>query len=316
MMLTQEKPATTDVAPSSDAALSPDLVGLFTELNDLKRVHSSGRTGSIATRLFQAAWVALLDGVDAQALAWQTTRQAMAAARLGDLDAHALIAAGVTPEGAAQIEHDAIVAIVGPLLPSIDAFRAPVCGLRATTREMPCPLFVSALARQPRAGITCPGKPRILLEPAENHAEHCLMVAVYGVLLSSIYDADPGIVFLASLSHHFHNAGMPDAGFTGEELLGAHLHTVMAHHTQACLRQLPPELQSTVEGARRILSDAATPEGRAFHAADVLDRVLQLNQYMRAAALTPQLMLGEMQLVHEGPVKGFHDEVLRQVGLL
>ncbi|WP_204268457.1 hypothetical protein, partial [Escherichia coli] len=67
------------------------------------------------------------------------------------------------------------------------------------------PAFVAALAEQPRAGVTCPGKPRILFEPPENHAEHCLVVAVYGVVLSPFYRADPGTVFLAAMAHHFHN---------------------------------------------------------------------------------------------------------------
>ena len=71
-----------------------------------------------------------------------------------------------------------------------------------------------------------------------------------------------------------------------------------------------------MEAARSILPDAATPEGRAFHAADVLDRVLQVEQYRRAADLTRERFLGEMELVHAGPVKAFHDGVLRQAGLL
>ena len=109
---------------------------------------------------------------------------------------------------------------------------------------------------------------------------------------------------------------MPDSGFTGEVLLGPHLQTVMAHFIDVCLRQLGPALRAEVERARAILPDAATPEGRAFHAADVLDRVLQLNQYSRAATLTPERMLGEMELVHAGPVKAFQDDVLRRAGLL
>ena len=164
--------------------------------------------------------------------------------------------------------------------------------------------------------MTSPGKPRIILEPAESHAEHCLIVAVYGVLLAPFYGADSGRVFLAALAHHFHNVGLPDSGFTGEMLLGRHLGPVMAHFTDACLDELDPSLRGTVVDARVLLADATSPEGRAFHAADVLDRVLQTNQYLRAASLTPGRILDEMELVHAGPVKVFQDDVLRQAGLL
>ena len=104
------------------------------------------------------------------------------------------------------------------------------------------------------------------------------------------------------------------AGLAGV-LLGPHLGTVMEHHTAACLHQLPSRLRAEVERVREILPDAETAEGRTFHAADVLDRVLQLNQYGRAASLSSDQMLGEMELVHAGPVKAFQDEVLRQAGL-
>ena len=181
--------------------------------------------------------------------------------------------------------------------------------------EAALPPFVTALEQQPRAGVTCPGKPRIMLQPPENHAEHCLLVAVYGVLLAPLYGADSATVFLAGLSHHFHNAGLPDSGFTGEMLLGEHLGPVMAHFTAQALQQLPDRLRREVEAARTILPDAETPEGRAFHAADVIDRVLEISQHLRAASLTMDQVLGDMGLVHDGPVKPFHDRVLREMAL-
>jgi hypothetical protein len=67
--------------------------------------------------------------------------------------------------------------------------------------------------------------------------------------------------------------------------------------------------------ARKVLPDAATPEGRAFHAADAIDRVLQIAQHLKAAGLTMGTVLNEMELVHAGPVKGFHDDVLAAMGL-
>ena len=293
--------------------LSPDALPLFRELNDLKRIRSSGRAGSIATRLFRAAWRGVVEGDDA--LAMVISARALAAARLGDLDAQVLGAAGLAADEIRTIEAEAIRG-VGDGLPT-DLLSSLVAALGAPSRDVgPTPPFVTTLEEQPRAGVTCPGKPRILLEPPENHAEHCLLVAVYGVLLAPAYGAAADIVFLAGLSHHFHNAGMPDAGFTGEMLLGAHLDRVIAHHTEACYAELDSATAQRVREARKILADADTPEGRAFHAADVIDRVLQIEQHLRAATLTMDVVLGEMSLVHEGPVKGFHDRVLRDVGLL
>lgn len=292
----------------------PGVQASFVELNDLKRIYSAGRAGSTATRMFGEAWAALVGGMSATDVAYGLTIRALAAARLGDIDHAVLTGAGISEADVQFILLDAAKAVGGALAAKMRKGLQGGVIFTSGGSAVPPP-FVAMLAEQPRAGITCPGKPRILLEPPENHADHCFMVAVYGVLLSPIYDADPETVFLAGLSHHLHNAGMPDSGFTGEVLLGRHLETMMAHHTAACLHQLAPMLRHQVEDARAILPHAETPEGRAFHAADVLDRVLQLNQYMRAAALTPARMLEEMQLVHAGPVKTFQDDVLRQAGL-
>ena len=235
--------------------------------------------------------------------------QALAAARLGDVDGVALAPAGLGSAEIVQVLQTSIEA-VGSALPTsvrVEACRAIAEPWQGAT-PVPVPGFVSALDRQPRAGITSPGRPRIVLEPAESHAEHCMLVAVYGVLLASSYGADAGRVFLAALAHHFHNAGLPDSG--------PHLATLMDHYTATCLDELDLPLRRAVVDARTILPDAGSPEGRAFHAADVLDRVLQTNQYMRAASLTPGRVLDEMELVHAGPVKAFQDDVLRQAGLL
>jgi len=123
-------------------------------------------------------------------------------------------------------------------------------------------------------------------------------------------------VWLAGMAHHLHNAFMPDSGFTGEMLLGAHLEPAMQRTTTRALRELPSALAARVEDARRILPDAGTPEGRAFHAADTLDRVWQIDQHLRAGRTTLHHVLHDMALVHDGPVKIFQDDVLLAAGLL
>src|SRR3954447_26825383 len=62
------------------------LTGLFGELNDLKRIRSAGRAGSIASRLFRGAWLALVRGDPFEAVMRRTAAAALCAARLADLD--------------------------------------------------------------------------------------------------------------------------------------------------------------------------------------------------------------------------------------
>lgn len=295
-----------EAGPAAPAALRELLV----ELGDLKRVRSAGRAGSIAERLFAQGWSALTGGAEPETVALDITAKALAASRLCDLDAAFLGAAGLDRAQTATVLVAGLDAVAAPVDPPLrDRLRA--CLLEpAALPAGPVPGLVAALAQQPRAGVTCPGKPRILLEPPENHAEHCLVVAVYGVLLSPFYRADPTTVFLAGMAHHFHNAAMPDAGFTGEMLLGDHLWPIVARCSEWALEELEPPLRETVRAARLVLPDDATAEGRAFHAADSIDRVLQIAQHLRAASLTMETVLGEMELVHAGPVKAFQDRVL------
>jgi hypothetical protein len=142
------------------------------------------------------------------------------------------------------------------------------------------------------------------------------MVAVYGVLASAWHDADPVPVFLAGMAHHFHNADMPDSGYSGEMLLGDALDTAIAHARAASMAELAPELARVIGDALAPIGGDETPEARAFHVADVLDRVLEIEQHTRAARLTMQVVLGDYGLVHDGPVKAFHDRILLDAGLV
>ncbi len=299
------------IGPSCDKGLKP----LFGEIGDLKRIHSAGREGSVATRLFRRAWACLVAGHAVRDVALTITAAALAATRLGDIDAEVLGRAGVAPSEIAAIERQAILSVAGVLPEELRRALIERRPLQADGADAVEPAFVGALACQPRAGVTCPGKPRIILEPPENHAEHCLVVAVLGALLAPGFGAAPEPVFLAGLAHHLHNAELPDSGFTGEMLLGPHLGPVMQRFTDDALGTLPEPLRTHVVEARTILPDADTPEGRAFHAADTIDRVMQIAQHLRAASLTMDVVLGEMGLVHEGPVRPFQEQVLAAMAL-
>jgi 5'-deoxynucleotidase YfbR-like HD superfamily hydrolase len=287
---------------------------LFRELGDLKRIHSAERPGSTAERLFRDGWAMLAAGADPAAVMARTVAAALAAARLGDLDLAGLRALGLGDEAVAVLGRS-LDEVAGPLDPALVARLRPALA-EGGPEAGPVPDFVERLCRQPRAGVTCPGRPRIMLQPAENHAEHCLMVAVYAVLASPREGADLVPVFVASMAHHLHNAAMPDSGFSGEVLLGDALDGVIARARDAALGELAPGVAQTIRAALAPIGGYATPEARAFHIGDVLDRVLEIEQHLRAATVTMDAVLGTYGLVHDGPVKGFHDRVLAEAGLL
>jgi hypothetical protein len=298
------------------AGLTPAALPFLRELGDLKRVFSAQAPGSIAERLFGLGWAALVRGDDPAAVMAQVVGAALVSARLGDLDLATLTALGLGDDAVKVLERafDEVTRDFDPAL--AQRLRAALADGRPAPG--PVPGFVGKLARQPRAGVTCPGQPRILLQPAENHAEHCLMVAVYGVLASPWHGADPVAVFLAGMAHHFHNADMPDSGYSGEMLLGDRLDTAIATARQACLDELTataPDLAPVVMAALAPIGGDVTPEARAFHVADVLDRVLEIEQHLRAARLTMEVVLDDYGLVHDGPVKAFHDRILADAGL-
>lgn len=297
-------------APQLDAALLP----LLRELGELKRIRSAGKSGSIAERLFAEGWRALVGGEAVETVALRITARALAATRLGDLDARTLVALRVPPERAIAISRAALAevsmaideSLVAALHDALEQHDEPIA------RDLP---FLAALAEQPRAGVTCPGKPRLMLQPSENHAEHSLAVAVYAVLLSPVYGGDAGLAFLAALAHHLHSAAMPDSGYAGEMLLGDDLLSVMDAARAEAMAQLPPALHRPIGEALALIAVDRAPEAKAFHAADAIDRVLEIEQHLRVREATMRTVLDDYGLVHDGPVKPFHDRVLAEIGL-
>lgn len=296
----------------TSTTLSP-LAGLFGELNDLKRVRRAGDPGSLASTLFARSWAALVAGDDPRQMALAATAHAVASARLGGIDAGVLARCGLDEAAALAVLRRSFDAVAGPLDPGLAADLRARLGRPWPGAEPPD--FVAALAGQPRAGPTCPGKPRIVLEPPESHAEHCMLVAVYAVLTAPLYGADATDGFLLGMAHHFHNVVLPDAGFAGEELLGDELVPVMRRLTAEILESLPRPLGPDLADLLPLLAGADHPASRAFHAADVIDRVLQVRQYARAASFTVDQALDDLELVHAGPVQAFHFQVLQEAGL-
>ncbi len=281
---------------------------LLAGIGDAKRVRVAGAPGSLAEQAFSRAWGRLFAGEDADAVARSETAAALARIRLAGIDGAVLRRAGLSEEESLGVLRRGFDEVAGPL----DA------GLRSRLREalplaVPAPdppALAARLNAQPRAGATAPGRARVVVEPPESHGDHCLTVAVYGVLVAPVFGADPVAPFLVGLAHHLHNVVLPDAGFAGEVLLGAALDQVVSTLEERELAALPGALAGRLRTVLRLRADAGAPESQAFHAADVLDRVLQVHHHARAAAFTAAQALDDLELVHAGPVQAFHLDVL------
>ncbi len=301
------------------ALAEPDLAGLsaltplLREVGDAKRVRVASAPGSLAEQAFARAWARLVQGEDPEPVALSETAAAVARARLAGVDADVLAEAGLSAGESLEVLQRAYDELSAPLP---DPLRSRLRDALPLVRPAaPAPALVAALNAQPRAGATCPGRPRLLVEPPESHGDHCLTVAVYGTLLSGGLGSDPVVPFLVGLAHHLHNVRLPDAGFAGEVLLGDHLTGVVARLEARELAALPGPLADRLRAVLPLRDDAGAPESQAFHAADVLDRVLQVHHHARAAAFTAPQALDDLELVHEGPVQGFHTRVLSGAGL-
>ncbi len=293
-----------------------ELLPLFRGLNDLKRIRVADRDGSLAHRLFARSWSRLIEGEAVEEIAWSETAGAIVAAKLAGINGPILQSGGLDEAARLEVLERAFDASAKALDASFAARLRAALSPDARVGIGEVPSFVELLARQPRAGATRPGHARIVLEPTESHAEHCGIVAVGCVVAASLYDADVGAAFLTGLSHHFHNAFLPDAGDAGDALLGEHLGPVMQTFRALALEQLAPALAGDARAALDNVYHAGTPEAQAFQVADCLDRVLEMEWHARSAAFTLDVALDEMDIIHPGPVQAFQLEVMRDAGLI
>jgi hypothetical protein len=290
-----------------------DLRPLLGEIGDAKRVRVASAPGSLAEQAFVRAWERLAQGEDVELVAISETAAAVARARLAGIDAEVLRSAGLSDHDALEVLRRAFDQLGGVVPDALRGrLRAAIPLMRTATTA---PGLAASLCRQPRSGATCPGLPRIIVEPPESHGDHCFTVAVYGVLISSLVGSDPATPFLLGLAHHLHNVELPDAGFAGEVLLGDHLPRVITVLEERELAALPAALAQRLREVFALRADSVVPASQAFHAADVIDRVLQVHHHARAAAFTASQALGDLQLVHAGPVQSFHYDVLAAAGL-
>ena len=292
------------------------LMPLFREIGNLKRIRAANIGDSFAGDLFKRAWGRVNGGTDARRVAVDITKDALIAANLGAINAEVLRS---TELGEAEVELILKRAFDASAAPVVADLRDEMRGEIAAQTDYDAdeiPPFAELLAHQPRSGATKVGAPKLIFDQPENHAEHSIIVGIYAVLLAPLYAADVETVFFAALTHHFHNAYLPDSGFAGEESLGEFLPAIFDAFRRKCLAQIPENIHDKIRRSLRIIETADAPEARAFHAADVIDRVLQMRHHAEANEFTLKYALEEAELVHAGAIQEFHYEVLRAAELI
>lgn len=301
----------------SDMAVSPATAALFAELQDLKRLQPAHLDHSIASEFFRMGWRGIIAGDQLDGLALRMTTRALLNILLPGLDERFFRAAKLNPAEGVEImqralEHTASGRIAPPLYDELSAQVPTIVEdlLTVNIQHNKVPKPIEILCRQPRAGATHPELPRLVLTPPEMHSDHCFLTAVYGVLLADHYGADRGTVFLAAMAHHLHNAYLADTGFAGEECLGEYLGKVIHNCRKEALGYFSVQLQQQIGDALGYHETIDRPEGKAISAGDVLDRVLDIKWRTKAAAVTDQDILGELDLVHPGPLKNFQTDLL------
>ena len=80
------------------------------------------------------------------------------------------------------------------------------------------------------------------------------------------------------------------------------------------LEELPPALCGSVRDSLEAVYRADSAEAKAFQAADSLDRVLEMEWHARSAAFTLDVAVGDMAIIHPGPVQPFQLEVMGAMG--
>lgn|GEM_PF-456933 len=331
---------------ASSAPIGPDgdrwtgLLPLFREINDLKRIRSPELRPSIAAAWFRRAASALFHSPEPASeairrhIAVRVTADVVSATRLGAITDADLGAGGLDSgvirdlrtesirerrEALDAVSFAALVDAIGmeAIEPSAVGEADHDTDRVAADGGGPAgsPDWIERLIAQPRAGATAPGQPRIVLEPVESCAEHCLVTAAYAVLLAPSFEADPGDAFVIALAHHLHNARLPDAGFAGEALIGEHLDELIATLRRDTLAMMSPGAATHLEPLLLDIGTADSPLARTFHTADTIDRVLQIEYFSRCNDFTLDDALVGMELVHAGPIQTFQQEQLDMAGL-
>ncbi len=306
--------------PDPGLADLPAYEPLLRDIVNLKRVRSAGRTGSWMERSFRRGWRRVLRAEGApkiasfQSVAIEEAAETVLATQLADVSAPVLREHGLSAEAAREVRVRGFDEAPLPDSPLRDSLREAISSGDAAggpaRGDGDSPGWVDALCEQPRAGVTAPGKPRVMLTPTESHGDHCGAVSVFGVLLAPLFGADAATTYLIGLAHHLHNATLPDAGHAGDVILGDSASALVGAGRERALEAMPKGLHDPIRSALAHTEHVDSPEARTFHAADALDRVLEIAWHAQTADFSLDVALDEYNLVHEGFAQDWQQRVL------
>jgi 5'-deoxynucleotidase YfbR-like HD superfamily hydrolase len=286
-------------------------------ISALKRTRSADDRRSFAEVSFLRSWRALAAGVPVIDVAAETTARALVACTLGAID-EGVLAHGGLSESERRVVLEA--ALKESAAGALDVELVALAQRRVVGQaDIPGPDldFATRLCDQPRAGATRRGVARVVMDPWESHGDHSWGAAVAAMLIASVFGADIATSFLAGLSHHIHNAWLPDAGHAGDEVLGEVADRLRDRFLQRGLSELPAPLRELVLACRPAWAPHTdSPAAQAFHAADVLDRVVQQRHLEPVASVSHGVKFDNGDLVYEGPLLAFQRDVLAGAGLL
>ena len=295
-----------------------DSLSLFKDLNELKRIKSNSSNGlSFAERAFGIG-VQCCDCSDSFLSIHDLVKKFIAGSRLGFLGHETLSSTSLSDQEIVKIYEESLHSYEYELrLLKVDFdLHKTNWTMSENIRESPLRSLIKDHISQPRAGVTCPDKPRVVLQPTESHGDHCIMVAVYAYLLSPFYDSDPIDAFTIGLFHHLHNCILPDSGFAGECILGNCLNRVIDSARATTASVLSVSTKTKLDRLFKEIEQTSSPVAKAFHAADCIDRVLQLQYYEKAHGFSVSDAIEKLNLIHDGPAKTFQMQTLQSCGLL
>jgi len=255
-----------------------------------------------------------LETTPSRSVAIEETAEAILATQLADAAGTVLREHGLSAQAARDVRLRGFEEAPLPDSPLRGSLRRAISSGKGTAerdRKEDEPFaFIGALCEQPRAGVTAPGEPRLMLTPTESHGDHCGAVAVLGVLLAPLFGADIAVVYLIGLAHHLHNATLPDAGHAGDVILGDVAGDLIDAGRSRAMEEIPEALHDPIRSVLAHTEHVDSPEARAFHAADALDRVLEIAWHAQTANFSLDTALDDYDLVHEGFAQEWQERVL------
>ena len=296
---------------------------LLRQWADLKRIESHRFDRSMADHRF-AVTLHDLDAArgDADAVRAVADREAaiaIVATRCGAMDVASLIELNVAPQRAASVALSAIDEHAAALTDDAAADVRVAAERLPRHVDSPPSTTISKLAdrlsREPRSGATAVGKSRVLVTPTESQSAHSYTAALGGWLIAHLIGGDPAVAFLTGILHHVHNAYLPDSGFAGEVLLGDDLGPVLDTARRLACRHLHAETAGMVFESGHRMSHVDDATARAINAADAADRVLQTHYHQQVADYDAARVCDELDLVHEGPLQSFQNDMLDRLGI-